>query len=185
MLHPSTSQPELTQRKVVSKRHTGRRRQYPIISQLASLKHWFVESAKRARSPNPKAAGGQAAHRKFLPDRFSPGKGPEAGKDVKAESSRPAATPHHPSDEVATPTQVKRASYASSLAPSSASYPNHRHSYPRQRRASTHRSSMSPSPLTPRNSYRRSSAGLRGHKSTSSSVSSIRSIYHTHTHSKT
>lgn len=185
-LHMSSSQPELVQRKAISKRRPGRRHQYPIISQLASLKHWFVESAKRARSPNPKAASGSGMHRKFLPERFSPGKGPETTKEATADAIR--ATAHH-SDELATPTQVKRASYASSLAPSSASYPNHRHSYPRQHRlsnpnASSHRSSMSPSPLTPRNSYRRSSAGLRGRKSTSSSVSSIRSIYHTHTHSK-
>ena len=88
-----------------------------------------------------------------------------------------------------TPTQVKRISTASSLAPSSASYRQNRHSYPRQPRPlntshNTHRNSLSPSPITPRGSYRRSSAGLRGRKSTSSSVSSIRSIHHTRAHSK-
>ncbi|KAH7312632.1 hypothetical protein B0I35DRAFT_356266 [Stachybotrys elegans] len=46
------------------------------------------------------------------------------------------------------------------------------------------RQSLSPSPLTPRSTMRRSSAGLRGRKSTSSSVSSIRSIHHHHSHSK-
>ncbi|KIH90946.1 hypothetical protein SPBR_00105 [Sporothrix brasiliensis 5110] len=52
------------------------------------------------------------------------------------------------------------------------------------------RQSLSPSPLTPRSAVRRSSAGhhgLRGRKSTSSSVSSIRSIHqhqHHHSHSK-
>ncbi|TPX07045.1 uncharacterized protein E0L32_011033 [Thyridium curvatum] len=49
------------------------------------------------------------------------------------------------------------------------------------------RHSLSPSPLTPRSTIRRSSAGagLRGRKSTSSSVSSIRSIHHHHhSHSK-
>lgn len=47
------------------------------------------------------------------------------------------------------------------------------------------RQSLSPSPLTPRSSMRRSSAGLRGRKSTSSSVSSVRSIHRHHkTHSK-
>ncbi|KAK5991772.1 Putative serine/threonine-protein kinase [Cladobotryum mycophilum] len=51
------------------------------------------------------------------------------------------------------------------------------HSYKRQ--------SLSPSPLTPRSTMRRSSAGLRGRKSTSSSVSSVRSLHHHHhTHSK-
>lgn len=49
------------------------------------------------------------------------------------------------------------------------------------------RTSLSPHTLTPHSSYRRSSAGLRGRKSTSSSVSSIRSTYkgkHQHSHSK-
>ncbi|KAK2611819.1 hypothetical protein N8I77_005142 [Diaporthe amygdali] len=52
------------------------------------------------------------------------------------------------------------------------------HSYKRQ--------SLSPSPITPRSAIRRSSAGLRGRKSTSSSVSSVRSMHHAHhhTHSK-
>ncbi|KAK4500365.1 hypothetical protein PRZ48_008554 [Zasmidium cellare] len=50
------------------------------------------------------------------------------------------------------------------------------------------RTSLSPNTLTPHSSYRRSSAGLRGRKSTSSSVSSIRSTYqggHQRTQSKT
>jgi hypothetical protein len=47
------------------------------------------------------------------------------------------------------------------------------------------RQSLSPSPLTPRSGMRRSSAGLRGRKSTSSSVSSVRSMHrHHHSHSK-
>lgn len=47
------------------------------------------------------------------------------------------------------------------------------------------RQSLSPSPLTPRGTVRRSSAGLRGRKSTSSSVSSVRSMHrHHHSHSK-
>jgi len=49
------------------------------------------------------------------------------------------------------------------------------------------RQSMSPHTITPHSSIRRPSAGLRGRKSTSSSVSSIRTTYqatHQHTHSK-
>lgn len=47
------------------------------------------------------------------------------------------------------------------------------------------RQSLSPAPMTPRSAIRRSSAGLRGRKSTSSSVSSVRSLHHHHhTHSK-
>ncbi|KAI9373303.1 serine/threonine protein kinase [Aspergillus egyptiacus] len=183
-LHVSASQPELAQHGGIFRRRTGRR-QYPIISQLASLKHWFVESTKRAKSPHPKSSGG--THRKFLSEKLSPAKGHEGAK----KSPLPASTisqPKSPS-ELATPTRIKRSSNASSLAPSSASYQNRRHSYPRQPRPlstsrASHRNSLSPSPLTPRGSYRRSSAGLRGRKSTSSSVSSVRSIHHAHTHSK-
>ncbi|KAL4914034.1 hypothetical protein BDW62DRAFT_204974 [Aspergillus aurantiobrunneus] len=180
-LHVSASQPELTQHGGIFRRRTGRR-QYPIISQLASIKHWFVESAKRAKSPHPKSTSGTS--RKFLSEKLSPAKGQEGTKRTALATS---ATSHP--GELATPTQVKRASNASSLAPSSASYPNRRHSYPRQPRPlstshASHRSSLSPSPLTPRGSYRRSSVGLRGRKSTSSSVSSIRSIHHGHSRSK-
>ncbi|KAI1437597.1 kinase-like protein [Xylaria sp. CBS 124048] len=47
------------------------------------------------------------------------------------------------------------------------------------------RQSLSPAPLTPRSNMRRSSHGLRGRKSTSSSLSSIRTMpHHHHTHSK-
>lgn len=182
MLHVSASQPELTQHNGIFRRRTNRRHNYPILSQLAQLKHWFVESAKRARSPHAKSAGS----RKFLSEKLSPAKSQDNGKKAAPLSS--------PASEVAgegvqTPTQIKRYSNASSLAPSSASYRQNRHSYPRQPRAlntshASHRNSLSPSPITPRGSYRRSSAGLRGRKSTSSSVSSIRSIHHTRAHSK-
>lgn len=179
-LHVSASQPELAQHGGIFRRRTGRR-QYPIISQLASLKHWFVESAKRAKSPHSKSAGGTS--RKFLSEKLSPAKGQEGAKKTAQ-----AASHNNQPGDVATPTQVKRASNASSLVPSSASYPNRRHSYPRQPRplstSASHRNSLSPSPLTPRGSYRRSSAGLRGRKSTSSSVSSIRSVHHGHSRSK-
>lgn len=181
MLHVSASQPELIQhQRGIFRRRTGRRHQYPILSQLASLKHWFVESAKRAKSPHGKVAGGPP-HRKSLADKLSPAKGQEPRK---------GSTPTPADDQsVVTPTQVKRASNASSFALSSASYSNRRNSYPHQPRSlntkQVHRNSLSPSPMTPRGSYRRSSAGLRGRKSTSSSVSSIRSIHHTHSHSKT
>lgn len=178
MLHVSASQPELAQHPGIFHRRTSRRHN-PIISQLASLKHWFVESAKRARSPNAKST----SSRKFLSEKFSPAKSQDSGK--KPPSSSPAGD----LSEVVTPTQSKRISATSSLAPSSASYRQNRHSYPRQPRTlntshAGNRNSLSPSPITPRGSYRRSSAGLRGRKSTSSSVSSIRSIHHTRAHSK-
>lgn len=46
------------------------------------------------------------------------------------------------------------------------------------------RGSVSPAPVTPHASFRRTSAGLRGRKSTSSSISSVRSVHHRHSHSK-
>ena len=49
--------------------------------------------------------------------------------------------------------------------------------------SSRRRSSLSPAPHTPHQSLRRPSVGLRGRKSTSSSVSSVRSIRHRHSHS--
>ncbi|KAI1200997.1 hypothetical protein F5X97DRAFT_291854 [Nemania serpens] len=56
---------------------------------------------------------------------------------------------------------------------------------PRLSSASYKRQSLSPVPLTPRSTMRRSSTGLRGRKSTSSSLSSIRTMpHHHHTHSK-
>lgn len=182
MLHVSASQPELTQQHGIFRRRNSRRHQYPILSQLASLKHWFVESAKRARSPHAKSA----SSRKFLSEKLSPAKSQDSGKKPTVSSSPASETV---GDDLATPTQVKRVSNASSLAPSSASYRQNSHSYPRQPRQlntshNSHRNSLSPSPITPRGSYRRSSAGLRGRKSTSSSVSSIRSIHHTRAHSK-
>ncbi|KAL1998268.1 hypothetical protein VTN02DRAFT_6496 [Thermoascus thermophilus] len=182
-LHVSTSQPELAQHHHGPFRRPTRRHHHPIISQLASLKHWFVESAKRARSPHSKSPGSGAIPLKFHSEKASPPKGQEPAK------KQMIATPTNAIfDSSPTPTQ-KRASNASSLAPSSASFPTHRNSFPRQPRplntnVSHNRNSLSPSPITPRGSYRRSSAGLRGRKSTSSSISSIRSVHHVHTHSK-
>ena len=78
-------------------------------------------------------------------------------------STTPANTPS--AKLLATPTQPQRPRVLSTS------------SYKRQ--------SISPAPLTPRSTVRRSSAGLRGRKSTSSSVSSVRSLHHhRHSHSK-
>ncbi|KAF9886217.1 hypothetical protein FE257_011940 [Aspergillus nanangensis] len=119
-LHVSASQPELAQHNNGIFRRRTNRRQYPIISQLASLKHWFVESAKRAKSPHSKAAGGPGAHRKFLAEKLSPAKGHESGKKTVPASATAQ------SGDLSTPTQIKRASNASSLALSSASTPTAR-----------------------------------------------------------
>ncbi|EEP82988.1 OSK2 protein [Uncinocarpus reesii 1704] len=186
-LHLSASQPESMRPHGILKRPGMRRRQYPILSQLASLKHWLVESTKRAKSPHPKGFGHPSVSLKFLSDRNNPNKSKNASKQ---QLPTPSNSPN-PGQNYQTPTQIKRSSN-SSLAPSNASYPGAvrpssitQPPRPLNSSASRHRNSLSPSPLTPRNSYRRSSAGLRGRKSTSSSVSSIRTIHHAHSHSKT
>ncbi|CAI6341829.1 unnamed protein product [Periconia digitata] len=138
-----------------------RRRKYqaPFLNHLTTLRNWIKETSKRARSP-----GGS-----------------------KASSHKSPTIPEHTSPD----TRPRRSSNANR---SSTVYIQHSNStssaQANHRRISTHsstgkRPSISPSPLTPRSSYRRSSGGLRGRKSTSSSVSSIRSMpHHHHSHSK-
>ena len=146
-----------------------RKHQRPFLSQLASLKHWLMESAKRARSPyrkrdastSPKGAQVQEKKTDIAQDAL-----PEAvnnSEQTQTPEEKTAAPPHENS-----PSRRARISIATSPSPAP-------------------RISLSPSPipLTPHLSYRRAT-GLRGRKSTSSSISSIHSIhqYH-HTHSKT
>jgi len=138
----------------VSKRRPNRKHQHAILNQLASIKHWFIESAKRAKSPGSKSDS--STLKSSPPSRKSP-----------VEIRRPpnSVTPNR---SAITPTRQL----------SGASYPRPRIPTPKNRY------SLSPAPITPRSSYRHASGGLRGRKSTSSSVSSIRSIHHVPTHSK-
>ncbi|KAK2879513.1 hypothetical protein FQN49_000815 [Arthroderma sp. PD_2] len=183
--HLSASQPDLIRPQGILRRQGTRRRQYPIISQLAQLKHWIIESTKRNKSPHQKSLAGSSTM-KFLTNHGSPPKKKDSpNKDAPAIT--PTSATFAPNQQ--TPT-TKRSSNSSSLALSNASYPGARRpssitQRPLNTSNSHHRNSLSPSPLTPRNSYRRSSAGLRGRKSTSSSVSSIRTVHHAHSHSKT
>ncbi|MCJ1464342.1 hypothetical protein MMC07_002955 [Pseudocyphellaria aurata] len=134
-----------------------RRHQHPFINQLASIKQWFLESAKRAKSPGSKSDASTL-------------KPPPEKSPVETRRSPTHIDTHR--GPLPRLTQDK---------PGSIPYPPAR---PRVTSPPQHRLSISPAPLTPRSSYRRSSAGLRGRKSTSSSISSIRSIHHAHTHSK-
>ncbi|KAL8695466.1 MAG: hypothetical protein Q9218_000044 [Villophora microphyllina] len=148
----------------LSKRRSGRRTsRNPFINQLASIKHWLVESAKRAKSPSTKSE-------------VSTLKPPLEKSPKDSRTSPTISDPHSKSPAFSTPPQQQY-------------QPQPRTTYVAHARITTphNRSSLSPAPLTPRSSYRHSSAGtigLRGRKSTSSSVSSIRSIHHVHTHSK-
>ena len=127
------------------------------MNQLASIKHWFLESAKRARSPASKS---DSSTLKSSPQERKSSVGPR----------RPTNKPTNNNGNILTVTPGRHFS--------GASYPGPRIPTPK------HSVSLSPAPITPRSSYRRSSGGLRGRKSTSSSVSSIRSIHHVPTHSK-
>ncbi|KAI4152548.1 MAG: hypothetical protein LQ341_000687, partial [Variospora aurantia] len=153
------------------RRPTRRSSRHPFINQLASIKHWFIESAKRAKSPSNKSD-------------VSTLKPPLERRSPKESRNGPTMTDtHRKSPSITTSPQQQH---------------QHHHSHQQQQTRTTYiaharvttprnRSSLSPAPITPRSSYRHSSAGtvgLRGRKSTSSSVSSIRSIHHVQTHSK-
>jgi len=99
--------------------------------------------------------------------------GPSSSGHANTGTSHNAAAPDLPN--------ASGSSFASS---------SYHHQLPRmQTHHSYKRQSLSPSPLTPRATAVRRSSGLRGRKSTSSSVSSIRSMHHSvsghhHSHSK-
>ncbi|KAL8693325.1 MAG: hypothetical protein Q9224_003775 [Gallowayella concinna] len=161
----ATNKDQLAPPNGMPKGRPGRRSsRHPFINQLASIKHWFVESAKRAKSPSTKSE-------------VSTLKPPQEKKSPKEIRNSPIITDGH------------RQSPALSTPPQQYHQQQPRTTYIAHARITTprNRTSLSPAPLTPRSSYRHSSAGtigLRGRKSTSSSVSSVRSIHHIPTHSK-
>ena len=156
----STNQDLPTPPNGITKRRGPRKNHHPFLSQLASIKHWFKESAKRAKSPASKSDSSTL--------KSSP---PSKIGVSDIQRSPKANTPvRHPAAIIGTPIRQ----------PSDSPYIRPQIPTPR------HRSSLSPAPITPRSSYRLSSGpgGLRGRKSTSSSVSSVRSIHHLPSHSK-
>lgn len=156
----------------VNKRR-GKLRNRHFLSQLTALKHWFVESTKRAKSPvNP------------MVDKILNG----GSNTSKAGLANNTNQTNKSGRNVAGTANSNRSSYGSALTPvmSNNPIPHIATSVPRldTTRGRPHRNSVSPSPVTPQSSYRRSSTGLRGRKSTSSSVSSIRSMPRHTSHSK-
>ena len=156
-----TANPELLSPTGFGKRTLPRRHQHPLINQLAQLKHWLVDSAKRAKSPSTKRKNNASLvslSRQQSPSMARREDDTELQSD-RAPEPRPSTGGGH---------QAR-----SQIAPPPHAFHNRK------------RTSLSPAPLTPHSSYRRASSGLRGRKSTSSSVSSIRSIHHHHhSHSK-
>jgi serine/threonine protein kinase len=150
----------------VNKRRTGRFRNRQILTQLNALKHWFVDTTKRASSPILTGHSANAS------------KATLSNKTIHSNKSKSTLTPG---------TAVNRPSSGATLTPTLSNSRTYPSPAPRiDTRNGSHRKSLSPSPITPRSStYRRSSTGLRGRKSTSSSVSSIRSMpRHGTSHSK-
>jgi Protein kinase domain len=166
----------------IQKQRSSRRHQHSLLNQLASLKHWLVESAKRARSPA-----------KPSPTASSHKGGSVKEREGASNQQSVLITSGAHQRNVSQATDATHSSTGRSISSSSAGYMlNATNSRPSslvlQPRIDTrnrrHRDSLSPSPLTSHSSFRQSRAGLRGRKSTSSSVSSIRSIHHYHSQSK-
>ncbi|KAF7906101.1 hypothetical protein EAF00_000380 [Botryotinia globosa] len=137
-----------------------RKHQHAIINQLAHWKHWLLDSARRARSPGKKTKASRST------------------PDLREKAADGSSSPKDPSPR---PVTSKSPTMTRAPMPQLGGPPISRI----QGTSSTKRHSLSPSPVTPRSTFqRRPSSGLRGRKSTSSSVSSVRSIMHQHTHSK-
>ncbi|PQE25253.1 camk camkl kinase protein [Rutstroemia sp. NJR-2017a WRK4] len=144
----------------ITKPPQRRKHQHAIINHLAHWKHWLLDSARRARSPGKKAKASRST------------------PDLREKSANSARSQKEPSPR---PVTSKSPTMSRAPMPGPQSHP----AVTRIHTAPSKRHSLSPSPLTPRSNFqRRPSTGLRGRKSTSSSVSSIRSIMHQHTHSK-
>lgn len=176
-----------------------------FITHWKNLTHWLFDSTRRHKG------GTKNANRRMTnstPDLREKARG-GTGKQSKENSPRPhtgKATPTErpqiggsvatlPTNLVANgfPRKPVPLTQASSglRSPSGSSFSTPGGPSTKHRRVPTggsyKRQSLSPSPITPRSTVRRSSAGLRGRKSTSSSVSSIRSMHHAphhHSHSK-
>ncbi|KAK2675281.1 Protein kinase domain [Fusarium oxysporum f. sp. vasinfectum] len=164
-----------------------RRPSQPLISHWKNMTHWLVESATRRRrgharrtsqsTPDLHKKEGSTASSKDGSSR------PQTSKYPNSTSPGTQPTASLPKGVVA---NGQKAYQAGSSTQRTASGNLASPTIPPPRIATSYkRQSLSPSPLTPRSTVRRSSAGLRGRKSTSSSVSSVRSIHHHHhSHSK-
>ncbi|KAF2863625.1 kinase-like protein [Piedraia hortae CBS 480.64] len=167
LLRYSTVNPDLLSPTYVSVPQRKRKTFYqqPLREHLAWVKHWFKDSTKRARSPHEKS------------DRTSPQRSaPNTSDGLVSDPSRPVSgpMPQHRKAMVGhrlemTPRSTVTARPRLNTMSSAGS----------QGSVRVKRSSLSPA-LTPHSSYR----GPRGRKSTSSSVSSVRSTFQGHHHSQ-
>ena len=136
-------------------------RKQALMMQLASIKHWFLDSAKRATSPHSKTRTTHHPLHKTHPN-----------------INKSHLYHHYSQSSIGSRSSQSRVRRDSRV--NNTGYMAQGHHTPTPKR-----NSLSPQPHTPHSSYRRSSSGrgLQGRNSTSSSVSSVRSFHHK-THSK-
>ncbi|KAF6838329.1 hypothetical protein CPLU01_02441 [Colletotrichum plurivorum] len=167
-----------------------------LIAHWKNWTHWFFENTRRGRHANKRGshstpnlvdkngvAGGSSKHSKDTSPRPQTSRHPTTDGTVsQAKAALPRGVVANGHANKALPGQGGPGSFSS---PASAGTSTPAAHMPSRITTSYKRQSLSPSPMTPRSTMRRSSAGLRGRKSTSSSVSSIRSMpHHHHSHSK-
>ncbi|KAI6249663.1 Serine/threonine-protein kinase ppk16 [Erysiphe necator] len=141
-------------------RPSRRKNQHSFIGQLTHWKHWLINSTKKTTSPNKKISGSTINTEKnsFTNLKLDPNVSNSRLANFKTHTSKPTQ-----SEKQQKNLQFKQINFTQARK----------------------RQSLSPPPTTPRGTLKYSSIGLRGRKSTSSSVSSIRSIQpNRHTHSK-
>ncbi|KAG7059446.1 hypothetical protein JMJ77_0006809 [Colletotrichum scovillei] len=167
-----------------------------IIAHWKNWTHWFLENTRRGRHANKRGshstpnlvdkngsvAGSSSKHSKDTSPRPQTSKYPTTDAGVpQGKAGLPRGVVANGHANKALPSHAGSGGF-SSPASGGGSVPSR---VPSRITTSYKRQSLSPSPMTPRTTMRRSSAGLRGRKSTSSSVSSIRSMpHHHHSHSK-
>ncbi|KAK5173631.1 uncharacterized protein LTR77_002312 [Saxophila tyrrhenica] len=184
MLRNVTTNPDLLSPTYVPPPQRKRRTimQQPLREQIAWVKHWFKDGGyKIGKSPN-EGARKDGNHTPQLGANGQAGVSHGELRDLKRTATgnmilqqhRKASIGQRPALETRATLPARPRVNTNSTVTSSGSI---------QRK----RQSLSPHTMTPHSSIRRPSAGLRGRKSTSSSVSSIRTAYqgtHQHSHSK-
>ena len=163
-------------------------RKKPSQAIIAHWKHWTHWIRENTRRHKPNKRGSFSTPNLIDKDKNSAtSPRPHTSKSPNARATPVAEDNEHASNmangdakggQGACPNQPKQT-------PAALSTPTHHHVPRKPSGQSYKRQSLSPGPMTPRSSVRRKSIGLRGRKSTSSSLSSIRTMpHHHHTHSK-
>lgn len=149
-----------------------------IMARWKDWTHWIFETTRRGRVHNRK--GSQST-----PDLRKKGKEGGAGEGAEPRPATGRVDDGEPAGEASNgAAKLPIASQMTAGGASEGGGLSSSHIPPRVSSSMYKRQSLSPAPMTPRSARRRSS-GLRGRKSTSSSVSSVRSIHHhRHSHSK-